>query len=68
MLRETFKYFNITNGFEVISVGVIFHPQEVDLDPQVLLVGLIKCINSIQNLKLTKKKLLKLHAISKLIF
>ena len=23
MLRETFKYFNITNGFEVISVGDI---------------------------------------------
>ena len=68
MLRETFKYFKITNGFEVVSVGDIPSTGSGLGSSSSFLVGLIKCINSFKNLKLTKKKLLKLHVISKLIF
>ena len=46
---EKLLNFNITNGFEVISVGDIPSTGS-GLDPQVLLAGIIKCINSIQKL------------------
>ena len=57
MLRETFKYFNITNGFEVVSVGDIPSTGSGLGSSSSFLVGLIKCINSFKNLKLTKKKI-----------
>ena len=56
MLRETFKYFNITNGFEV-SVGDIPSTGSGLGSSSSFLVGLIKCINSFNNLKLTKKRI-----------
>ncbi len=57
MLRETFKYFNITKGFEVVSVGDIPSTGSGLGSSSSFLVGLIKCINSIKNLKLTRKKI-----------
>lgn len=57
MLRETFKYFNITKGFEVVSIGDIPSTGSGLGSSSSFLVGLIKCINSIKNLKLTRKKI-----------
>ncbi len=57
MLRETFKYFNITKGFEVVSVGDIPSTGSGLGSSSSFLVGLIKCISSFKNLNLTKKKI-----------
>lgn len=57
MLRETFKYFNISKGFEIVSVGDIPSSGSGLGSSSSFLVGLIKCINSIKNLKLTRKKI-----------
>ena len=57
MLRETFKYFKITKGLEVISVGDIPSTGSGLGSSSSFLVGLIKCINSFKKLNLTKKKI-----------
>ena len=60
MLRETFKYFKINGGFEVVSVGDIPSSGSGLGSSSSFLVGLIKCINKYKNLNLSKKKIAEL--------
>ncbi len=57
MLRETFKYFKIKNGLEIISVGDIPSSGSGLGSSSSFLVGLINCINVIKKLNLSIKKI-----------
>ena len=57
MLRETFNYFGINNGFEINSVGDIPSSGSGLGSSSSFLVGLINCINKLKNLNLSKRKI-----------
>ena len=60
MLRETFKYFKITNGLEIISVADIPSSGSGLGSSSSFLVGLINIINYFKNLGLKKKEIAKI--------
>ena len=57
MLRETFKYFKITNSIEISSIADVPSYGSGLGSSSSFLVGLINCINIFKNLNLTKKKI-----------
>ena len=57
MLRETFKYFDLKTGLEIVSVGDIPSSGSGLGSSSSFLVGLINCINKLKNLKLSEKKI-----------
>ena len=57
MLRETFKYFKITNSIEISSIADVPSYGSGLGSSSSFLVGLINCINFHKNLNLTKKKI-----------
>ena len=57
MLRETFEYFGIRNGLEIISVGDVPSSGSGLGSSSSFLVGLINCINIIKKLNLSERKI-----------
>jgi len=57
MLRETFKFFGIKNGYEIVSVGDIPSTGSGLGSSSSFLVGIINCINRIKNLNLSRKRI-----------
>ena len=60
MLRETFKYFKISNGLEIVSVADIPSSGSGLGSSSSFLVGLINVINCFKNLGLGKKEIAKI--------